>query len=124
MGIGVLMVCLCHYYSHWHVSACGRFLPVGCLLICSLSVAALALDQVAGLHDFELQFCTRIPGFGYDNIANCHTFRAKGVTEYVNNGGKLEIARQMANHESVRTTGLYDRCHNQISFDEVEWTWI
>jgi hypothetical protein len=26
-------------------------------------------------------------------------------------GGKLEIAQQMACHESARTTGLYDRAH-------------
>ena len=36
------------------------------------------------------------------------------------NGGKLEIAQQMANHESARTTGLYDRRSDQISLDEVE----
>ena len=36
------------------------------------------------------------------------------------NGGKLEIAQQMANHESSRTTGLYDRRQDQVSLDEVE----
>lgn len=35
-----------------------------------------------------------------------HTFRATGITEYLRNGGKLEIAQRMANHESARTTGL------------------
>lgn len=34
-------------------------------------------------------------------------FRATGITEYLRNGGKLEVAQQMANHESARTTGLY-----------------
>jgi integrase len=37
-----------------------------------------------------------------------HAFRATGMTEYLRNGGKLEIAQQMANHESARTTGLCD----------------
>jgi integrase len=50
----------------------------------------------------------------------CHTFRATGITEYLRNGGKLEIAQQMENHESARTTGLYDRRGDQISLDEVE----
>lgn len=50
----------------------------------------------------------------------CHTFRATGITEYLRNGGKLEVAQQMANHESARTTGLYDRRHDQVSLDEVE----
>jgi hypothetical protein len=34
--------------------------------------------------------------------------------------GRLEIARQMANHESTCTTGLYDRKNDQLSLDEVE----
>jgi len=50
----------------------------------------------------------------------CHTFRATGITEYLRNGGKLEVAQQMANHESARTTGLYDRRNDQVSLDEVE----
>jgi integrase len=49
-----------------------------------------------------------------------HTFRATGITEYLRNGGKLEIAQQMTNHESARTTGLYDRRDDQVSLDEVE----
>ena len=50
----------------------------------------------------------------------CHSFRATGITEYLRNGGKLEVAQQMANHESARTTGLYDRRGDEISLDEVE----
>lgn len=50
----------------------------------------------------------------------CHSFRATGITEYLRNGGKLEVAQQMANHESARTTGLYDRRNDQVSLDEVE----
>lgn len=50
----------------------------------------------------------------------CHSFRATGVTEYLKNGGKLEVTQQMANHESARTTGLYDRRNDQVSLNEVE----
>ena len=49
-----------------------------------------------------------------------HSFRATGITEYLRNGGKLEIAQQMAAHESARTTGLYDRRNDQVSLDEIE----
>jgi site-specific recombinase XerD len=49
-----------------------------------------------------------------------HSFRATGITEYLRNGGKLEVAQQMANHESSRTTGLYDRRDDRVSLDEVE----
>ena len=55
----------------------------------------------------------------FTEIGN-HSFRATGITEYLRNGGKLEIAQQMAAHESARTTGLYDRRNDQMSFDEVE----
>ena len=30
-----------------------------------------------------------------------HSFRATGITEYLRNGGKLEVAQQMANHKSA-----------------------
>jgi site-specific recombinase XerD len=49
-----------------------------------------------------------------------HSFRATGITEYLRNGGKLEVAQRMANHESARTTGLYDRRDDHVSLDEVE----
>ncbi|MFN9042747.1 MAG: integrase, partial [Betaproteobacteria bacterium] len=50
----------------------------------------------------------------------CHSFRATGITEYLRNGGRLEIAQQMANHESARTTGLYDRRQGLLTVEEVE----
>ena len=59
-------------------------------------------------------FTGRLPKIG------CHAFRATGITEYLRNGGKLEVAQQMANHESARTTGLYDRRDDQVSLDEME----
>lgn len=51
---------------------------------------------------------------------SAHSFRATGITTYLQNGGKLEIAQQMAGHESARTTGLYDRRNDEIALDEVE----
>lgn len=57
---------------------------------------------------------------GIKTEIGCHSFRATGITAYLKNGGKLEIAQQMANHESARTTGLYDRRSDEISLDEVE----
>jgi len=49
-----------------------------------------------------------------------HTFRATGITEYLAAGGKIEVAQQMANHESARTTGLYDRRPDLMALDEIE----
>jgi integrase/recombinase XerD len=50
----------------------------------------------------------------------CPTFRATGITAYLQNGGTLEHAQQIAAHQSPRTTKLYDRTKDQISLDEVE----
>ena len=49
-----------------------------------------------------------------------HTFRATGITAYMKNGGKLETAQQIANHESPWTTKFYDRRQDEISLVEVE----
>jgi site-specific recombinase XerD len=62
----------------------------------------------------------RIAAVEIGTKAGCHSFRATGITEYLRNGGKLEIAQHMANHESARTTGLYDRRNDQVSLDEIE----
>ena len=52
--------------------------------------------------------------------ANCHTFRATGITAYLLNGGSLENAQAIAAHESPRTTKLYDRTSDEITLDEIE----
>ena len=48
-------------------------------------------------------------GRGHRRAIGCHTFRATGITDYLENGGTLEKAQQMAAHESAKTTKLYDR---------------
>lgn len=62
----------------------------------------------------------RAEAVGIRTRIGCHSFRATGITEYLRNGGRLEIAQQMANHESARTTGLYDRRTGMLTVEEVE----
>jgi integrase/recombinase XerD len=50
----------------------------------------------------------------------CHTFRATGITAYLENGGTIENAQAIASHESPRTTKLYDRTSDEITLDEIE----
>ena len=50
----------------------------------------------------------------------CHTFRATGITAYLNGGGTIEKAQAIAGHESPRTTKLYDRTQDHITLDEIE----
>jgi integrase/recombinase XerD len=57
---------------------------------------------------------------GIKTEIGCHTFRATGITAYLKNGGRIEVAQRMAAHESSRTTGLYDRRSDEVSLDEIE----
>jgi site-specific recombinase XerD len=57
---------------------------------------------------------------GMTTKIGAHTFRATGITTYLNNGGTLEKAQSMAAHESPRTTKLYDRTQDGVTLDEVE----
>jgi site-specific recombinase XerD len=50
----------------------------------------------------------------------CHTFRATGITAYLEGGGTIEHAQVIAYHESPKTTKLYDRTGDQIDLDEIE----
>lgn len=50
----------------------------------------------------------------------CHTFRATGITSYLENGGTIEKAQQIAAHESPKTTKLYDRTADNVTLDEIE----
>lgn len=62
----------------------------------------------------------RLRQAGIQTQAGNHTFRASGITIYLENGGLIEHAQQMAAHESPRTTKLYDRRADTVSLDEVE----
>ena len=57
---------------------------------------------------------------GLPEHVSCHTFRATGITTYLENGGSLEHAQRIAAHNSVRTTKLYDRTSDAVTLDEIE----
>jgi site-specific recombinase XerD len=62
----------------------------------------------------------RAKDVGLETSIGCHTFRATGITDYLKNGGRIEVAQRMAGHSNAKTTGLYDRRGDEISLDEVE----
>ena len=62
----------------------------------------------------------RAAGGGIETAIGCHTFRATGITDYLTNGGRIEVAQRMAGHSNAKTTGLYDRRRDDISVGEVE----
>ena len=57
---------------------------------------------------------------GIETAIGCHTFRATGITDYLTNGGRIEVAQRMAGHSNAKTAGLYDTRDDDISVGEVE----
>jgi integrase/recombinase XerD len=57
---------------------------------------------------------------GLETAIGCHTFRATGITDYLSNGGRIEIAQRLAGHANAKTTGLYDRRNDEINVGEIE----
>ena len=49
-----------------------------------------------------------------------HSARATGITTYLENGGQLEAAQDIANHSDPRTTRLYDRRSDRLDRAEIE----
>jgi integrase/recombinase XerD len=62
----------------------------------------------------------RAQAIGLPEDTCCHTFRATGITAYLEGGGTIEKAQAIANHESPKTTKLYDHTTDQIDLDEIE----
>ncbi len=57
---------------------------------------------------------------GIETAIGCHTSRATGITDYLTNGGRMEVAQRMAGHSNAKTAGRYDPRNNDISVGDVE----
>ena len=62
----------------------------------------------------------RCEAAGLPADTTCHSFRATGITTFLENGGSIEDARHMAAHASLKTTQVYDRRRDRISVENVE----
>src|ERR1700757_241679 len=49
-----------------------------------------------------------------------HSFRATGITNYLEKGGTLEVAQRIAGHADSRTTKLYDRRGQKVLLEDME----
>jgi len=94
--------------------------PKGFLFRTALRRSGMLTERPMTQSDAYRMILRRAKAAGILTKIGNHSFRATGITEYLRNGGKLEIAQQMANHESARTTGLYDRRDDQLTLDEIE----
>ncbi len=63
---------------------------------------------------------TRATACGIKKRLRCHSFRATGITEYMNAGGSLDVAQTIAGHAQLSTTKIYDRSKDRITIEEVE----
>ncbi len=62
----------------------------------------------------------RTKGAGIQGRFGCHTFRATGITTFLENGGSLETAQFIAGHADSRTTKIYDRRDRTATQSEIE----
>lgn len=51
----------------------------------------------------------RAEAAGLNTHATCHSFRATGITVFLESGGSVDDAAAVAGHASTKTTQLYDR---------------
>ena len=77
-------------------------------------------ERAVGRTDIWYMVQRRAKDMGLETEIGCHTFRATGITDYLTNGGRIEVAQRMAGHSNAKTTGLYDRRNDDISVSEVE----
>ena len=49
-----------------------------------------------------------------------HSFRATGITNFLENDGTLEAAQRIAGHADSRTTKLYDRRSQKLLIEDME----
>lgn len=61
----------------------------------------------------------RLLSAGIPSVFSNHSFRATGITQFLANGGSLEIAQELANHADSRTTRLYDRRATRMELEEI-----
>ena len=62
----------------------------------------------------------RVGEAGIAGIFSCHSFRATGITTFLENGGSLETAQYIAGHADSRTTKLYDRRAQRATREDIE----
>jgi site-specific recombinase XerD len=115
----------CHHnlddYLHTYMDGAGLGAsPKGHLFRTSLGRTGQLSYRPMSQSDAYRMIRRRAEAAGIRTKIGNHSFRATGITQYLMGGGRVEVAQQMANHESARTTGLYDRRNDQVNLDEIE----
>jgi len=122
---GKLHAMPCHHkledYLDAYLAAAGlRGDRQGPLFRCVIGKTGVLTRKPMSRTDVWYMVRRRAADAGIQTAIGCHTFRATGITDYLTNGGRIEVAQRMAGHSNAKTTGLYDRRHDDISVGEVE----
>jgi len=62
----------------------------------------------------------RASGSGTETATGCHTFRGTGISNYLANGGFIEVAQCMSGQSNGKTTGSTNRATTTPASREVE----
>ena len=107
-------------YVHEYVDACGIVEEKKAPLFRTVDKQRRLTGKRMTRDDALRMVKRRATANGLPEDICCHTFRATGITAYLDAGGTIENAQAIAAHESPRTTKLYDRTGDEITLDEVE----
>jgi len=72
-----------------------------------------AIDRVAAW----MMVKRKLKNAGIPTIYSNHSFRAAGITNFLENVGNLEVAQRIAGHADSRTTKLYDRRYSSRTWN-------
>ena len=101
-------------YLHAGIDSAGLVEAEGCDFRTAIGRTKWHSYRPTSQADAFRMFRRRAAGAGVLTKIGDHSFRAAGVTEYLKNGGKLEVAQQMTNPkrpplETASTTGAATR---------------
>ena len=75
-------------------------------------------DRAMTENDVLRMIKRRAKAAGLPPTTCCHTFRVTGIVAYLENGGSLEAAQALADHESPRTTRLYSPSDGEFDLNQ------
>lgn len=61
----------------------------------------------------------RLADVGIADEASPAQLPGEGTRHYLENGSSLDTAQEMAAHEDISTTKLYDRHREKVNFEEI-----
>lgn len=108
------------YLDAYLISAGIQAMPKSPLFRSAVSQTNTLSDHAMSRTDALRMIKRRSRKAGLHDRVCCHTFRATGITAFIEAGGTIENAQAIAAHESPRTTKLYDRTKDEITLDEIE----